>query len=482
MHRPVILTGRWDAQTRAQVLAVAKALAAAGVDPVVVAPASPSETGLGEDIRFIPARRRDDAAHILDRLAHDTPLTIECHDAGAARCALAWRDSRTHGAGVLIDARAAETDPEAGRAADAVLASTAAHARRAVEAGVPEVRVLVAPVPIAAHAVFEPGADAVLCATPIAPGRGLIELVDAWAASVCGAEDRWILRFCGSIEDSAFALELARRAASCAGVRISERLDNPDDDIAGSAVLIDPSGEACPCVLHAVVRGRAVFAPQGSPTAEAACPPGTPFAFRSEDGLRGLIGAFDLLSDHDAAAFAAPGQLARDQLLRVHASGPAVQARLAAYARVAETTATNTARIRPDPLEIWGERPESAHNARDTARLRRAMLACHSEGLRRVALYGAGGFVKGCADALCEPPVEIIGFIDDDPAKRGRRVWGYPILCPDVALTADLDAVILTAPSCETELWQRTAWFRQARIRVIPLVREHADLPAARAA
>jgi len=481
LHRPVILTGRWDAQTRARVQSVANALAGGGANPVVVAPASPSDSGLGDGIRFIPARRRDDAAQILDRLAQDGILTIECHDPGAARCALAWRDATPGRGVVLIDAVAAESDPEAGRAADAVLASTVAHARRTVEAGVPESRVIVTPLPVAAHAAFEPGADAVLCATPIAPGRGLIELIDAWAASVCGTEDRWLLRFCGPVEDTTFALELARRAASCAGVRLSERLDNPEDEIAGSAVLIDPSGDGCPCVLRAVVRGRAVFAPAGSPTAEAACKPGTPFAIRAEEGLRGLIGAFDLLSDHDASAFAAPGRQAREHLLRVHASTLAVNARLEAYAR-AGTSKPPAGRVRPDPLDLWGERPESRQNARDTARLQRAMLACHSEGLRRIALYGAGGFVKGCAEALCEPPVEIIGFIDDDPAKRGRRVWGYPVLCSDVALTADLDAVILAAPSCETELWQRTAWFRQARIRVIPLVRQHADLPAARAA
>ncbi len=479
MHRPVILASRWDARTRARVRTVALALASAGDEPVVIAPVSPADSGLSGHVRFLPARRHDDAAGMLDRLARTESLAIECHDAAAARFALGWRGTDTHRAVVLVDAGPAEADPGLGCAVDGVLASTTVHAKRAVDAGVPAGRVLHAPVPIPANAVFEPGADVVLCLTPMARDRGLIELVDAWAASVCGSEDRWLLRFCGPIEDTPFALELARRAASCAGVRVSERLDLPEDDIAGSAVVIDPGGEACPDVLHAVARGRAVFAPRNSPTAEAACAPGTPFAFRGDGSLRGVIDAFDLLSDHDASAFAESGRAAREHLLKGHAPSGAVGVRRAAYARCADarTRVPHGAETLP-----WGERPESRQSERDTARLRRAMLACQSEGLRRVALYGAGEFIRGCAEALCEPPLEIIGFIDDDPAKRGRRVWGYPVLCADVALTADLDAVILTAPAFEEELWQRTAWFRQARIRVIPLVRQHAEIFTARAA
>jgi FlaA1/EpsC-like NDP-sugar epimerase len=113
--------------------------------------------------------------------------------------------------------------------------------------------------------------------------------------------------------------------------------------------------------------------------------------------------------------------------------------------------------------------------------LERAMLACAAEGLRRIALYGCGDFLRRCSEALREPPVEIIGFIDDDERRQGRKLWGYPVFCADVALTADLDAVILTAPSVEVDLWRRTAWFRHARIRVLPLT-ARMDEPASSAA
>lgn len=479
LGRTVLLTGNWNAATRARVVAVASGVAPGG-STFVIAPVSPDQTGLPTSVSFIPARRHDDAALALARLATDAPLLIECHDAAAARCALIWRYSSGHPAIVLLDASAAQADPAVARAVDAVLAPSQAHAARCRDIGIAADRLLIAPTPIVPQGVYEPGAEAVVCMTPIGPDRGLLELIDAWAASLCGSEHRWQLRFCGPVEDAAFGVALARRAASCAGVLLSERLNNPEDDIAGSAVVIDPAGGACPCVLHGVARGRAVFAPAGSPTAEAACPEDSPFAYDAQAGLHGVIGVFDLIADRKASEFAPAGMAARERLLRTHAPAHATPARRAVHEH-ARTLPRSTQPI-PEPPASWGGPARGRQSVAGTERLLRAMLACHSEGLRRVALYGAGEFVKGCADALCEPPLELIGFIDDDPAKRGKRVWGYPVLCPDVALTADLDAVILTAPAFEQELWQRTAWFRQARIRVIPLVREHAEIFASRAA
>ena len=481
MTRTVLLTGTWNAATRARVVAVASGVAARG-STHVIAPVSPGQTGLPDTVSFVPARRHDDAALALARLATDAPLLIECHDAAAARCALIWRASSGQPGIVLLDASAALADPTVARAVDAVLAPTRAHAARCRETRIAADRLLIATTPIVPQGVYAPGAEAVVCLTPIGPDRGLLELIDAWAASLCGSERRWLLRFCGPVEDAAFAVALARRAASCAGVLLSERLNNPEDDIAGSAVIIDPAGGACPCVLHGVARGRAVFAPAGSPTAEAACPDDSPFAYDAQAGLRGLIGVFDLIAGRAASEFAPAGMAARERLLRTHAPAYAVPARKAVHDHAC--TLPHSSQPIPDaPTPAsWGASARGRQSIAGTDRLLRAMLACHSEGLRRVALYGAGGFVKGCSDALCEPPLELIGFIDDDPAKLGKRVWGYPVLCPDIALTADLDAVILTAPTFEQELWQRTVWFRQARIRVIPLVREHAEMFAWRVA
>lgn len=477
----VILTGDWNHAIRARGLAVASALAGAGIETTVIAPVSPAQTGLPDTVAFIPARRHDDATQALTRLADDGPLLIECHDAAAARCALIWRHATNPQAVILLDASAALADPVSAMAANAVLAPTHTQAGLCRSAGIPEHRVLVTPSPIMPQGVFEPGAETVLCPTPIGPDRGLLELIDAWAASLSGSEHRWQLRFCGPVEDVRFAHTLAGRAACCAGVTLSERLNNPDDDIAGSAVIIDPNGGACPSVLQGVVRGRAVFAPAGSPTAEAVCPEEGPFAYDSTN-LRGVLSVFDLIADRTAPDFASAGLNAREKLLRIHAPSHALTARTQAHEHARALGAPPGVVTGPPPAPSWGGSTRGRQSISGTERLLRSMLACHSEGLRRVALYGAGEFVKGCADALCEPPLELVGFIDDDPAKLGKRIWGYPILCADVALTADLDAVILTAPSCEQQLWHQTAWFRQAHIRVIPLLSEHAEIFAARAA
>lgn len=475
MTQTVFLTGRWTPPIRARVIAASGALTAAGRTVTVIAPVSPSECGLPDAVGFVPARRRDDAAHALERLR---PSVIECHDAAGARFALA-RLNASPGPTILMDADAVLADPGLAGHAHAVLAPTTVHAGECLNAGVAPERILTVPTPIPPSPCLAPGGEVITCPTPIGPGRGLTELLDAWAASVASTGGRWRLRFAGPLENPAFALAFAGATASCAGAGISERLARPEDDAADCAVLIDPDGRACPSVLSAVARARAVFAPAGSATAHAAG--ASPFIFGST-GLRGAIGAFDLLADLSASDFAGAGLAARERVLAEHAPSRAVPARLDAYDQAAALPAPAPAPL-PEPAQAeWGERFPGRQNLPATVRLQRAMLACHADGLRRVALYGAGEFAKGCADALCEPPLEIVGFIDDDPARRGRRVWGFPVLCPDVALTADLDAVILTAPSCEEALWNRTAWFRRARIRVIPLTRQHPEILPARAA
>lgn len=46
---------------------------------------------------------------------------------------------------------------------------------------------------------------------------------------------------------------------------------------------------------------------------------------------------------------------------------------------------------------------------------------------RPVAVYGAGGHAKVVADALLLTGVDVIGFIDDDPALEGDRVLTLPV-------------------------------------------------------
>lgn len=47
---------------------------------------------------------------------------------------------------------------------------------------------------------------------------------------------------------------------------------------------------------------------------------------------------------------------------------------------------------------------------------------------RPVVIYGAGGHGRVVLDALERGGYEVIGFLDDDPDRRGSRLDGYPVL------------------------------------------------------
>lgn len=482
MNRVVLLAGSWDTEVRGRLEPVADALAGAGQPVSAIAPVGPRTGAVPPCLEHVPARRRDDALAGLDRLATSQTIVIECLDPEGARTALRWRADHQRDARVLVQACVLARDPTLAAVVDGAIAPTAVEAALCKAVGMPVDRVFHAATPVQPRPQLAPGSDSILCLAPLAPDRGLIALLDAWAAAGTGEGDRWTLRLGGPVEDADFAQTLARRAAECAGVVITERTDRADDEIAHCAVLIDPAGAASHEVLTAIARARAVLAPAGSPTAELACADATPMAY-APNAITGLIDAFGLLAGHRAADFTQPGIDAAARVLEAGAERRAAAARLDAYARANTLPARPPASPTPDAATPrWGARRGTGQSHDNTLRLERALLACASEGLRRVALYGAGSFVRSCAEALCTPPLEIVGMIDDDPARIGKRVWGYPVLSADVALTADLDAIILTAPSHEAQLWERCAWFRQARIRIVPLTRQYADGLVSRAA
>ena len=51
-----------------------------------------------------------------------------------------------------------------------------------------------------------------------------------------------------------------------------------------------------------------------------------------------------------------------------------------------------------------------------------------------VIVFGAGGHGKVVADVLAAAGLEVLGFVDDDEARQGRRVLGKPVLGDSVWL------------------------------------------------
>ncbi len=117
-------------------------------------------------------------------------------------------------------------------------------------------------------------------------------------------------------------------------------------------------------------------------------------------------------------------------------------------------------------LDCWDDAPASTDW---TDAMGRALARCASLGHRRIALYGAGTHTRLVGEVLADPPVEIVGVIDDDDRRHGDRLWGYPIISRASALTLGLDAVILSANSMEDLLWARSEPLRAAGVSVIRL-------------
>jgi UDP-GlcNAc:undecaprenyl-phosphate/decaprenyl-phosphate GlcNAc-1-phosphate transferase len=76
---------------------------------------------------------------------------------------------------------------------------------------------------------------------------------------------------------------------------------------------------------------------------------------------------------------------------------------------------------------------------------------------RRVLVVGAGGAGRGVArDLRSEPDVRVVGFLDDNPRLRGRRVQGVPVLgttdeTVGVLAAARADELVVTIPDASAE-------------------------------
>jgi hypothetical protein len=112
-----------------------------------------------------------------------------------------------------------------------------------------------------------------------------------------------------------------------------------------------------------------------------------------------------------------------------------------------------------------GQSLADAWTSRMVAGLKRAA----DQGLKRVAIYGAGTHTRGVGNALVAPPVEVVAIIDDNPDLRGKRLWNFPIVSPSDAISLDIDGVILSSNSMEDRLWESSATLRERGVPVIRL-------------
>lgn len=100
------------------------------------------------------------------------------------------------------------------------------------------------------------------------------------------------------------------------------------------------------------------------------------------------------------------------------------------------------------------------------ARMSEVLHELADQGVRRVALYGAGRHTLDVIPALNEAPVEIGGLIDD---RTSRRVAGWVVVPPQDAARLGIDAVVLSSDVYEDQMWARRGLFESQGLRVVRL-------------
>lgn len=74
---------------------------------------------------------------------------------------------------------------------------------------------------------------------------------------------------------------------------------------------------------------------------------------------------------------------------------------------------------------------------------------------RAIALWGAGRHTIAIAPALADANADLRAIIDDDPARRGTRLWGIPIGHLRDAAQHGVTDVLISSWMHEQEIWSR---------------------------
>jgi DNA-binding MarR family transcriptional regulator len=78
-------------------------------------------------------------------------------------------------------------------------------------------------------------------------------------------------------------------------------------------------------------------------------------------------------------------------------------------------------------------------------RIRQRLVALRREGVRRVALYGAGD-ILGVAQPLARSAgLEVVAVVDNDPRRQGTRRGRLTVVAPEALATAAAEAVVITS-------------------------------------
>lgn len=100
------------------------------------------------------------------------------------------------------------------------------------------------------------------------------------------------------------------------------------------------------------------------------------------------------------------------------------------------------------------------------ARIRGRLRDLRTRGVRRVIFYGAGEVMEVAYPLAAEAELEVVGVVDDDSAKHGRRD-GIDVVGPERLTDGDPDAVVVTTLRHWDQIRRRLAG--ASSIRVVEL-------------
>ena len=115
------------------------------------------------------------------------------------------------------------------------------------------------------------------------------------------------------------------------------------------------------------------------------------------------------------------------------------------------------------PDRTWPESIRASYSAPGTgldgstppdAARRMIELLTSLEG-RRVLIYCSGQHTIDVSRAIQAAPVEVVGIIDDDPAREGTELIGYPIYTSERIPELDASDVVISSWIYEDTIWER---------------------------
>ncbi len=189
------------------------------------------------------------------------------------------------------------------------------------------------------------------------------------------------------------------------------------------------------------------------------------------EGVKAIYSEAQIIPEYEGATTFAE----IDGFLRNHGFGLYQMTDLCLKGEHAEPSCCDGLWLRSDVLERVRRGP--APRAVETGGLQRcvrmqtALEKCAAEGLRRIALYGAGAHTLACGETLAMSPVEIDCVIDD-AADRRVALWGLPVVSRAEAIERGVGAIVLSSDRAEAQLIANCDDALEAGICVVSLYEE----------